>query len=339
MTNSQHCHAYNLVDESRHIPSKFNADDREHSGNGKDVEKPLEMKTWLGFCLSGLLNNSIFVIMIAGAKNIAASMVGVVFVCSVFPSMCVKISGPYWLHYLSYRARIIIVCTGMAIACTFAALGEMELGLYVELIGICVGSAVSALGEASFLSLASFYPSRQALSAFSTGTGLAGIFGYAWVIIFTLFFDVSFAVTALTANILPICFWLVFIYLLGNPQLAREQPDVDVTKIIGTGTVGQIDAVRQISTDSTQRVSTSLVPPAFGSLSETINGSAAHDLIKDKDTVQMEATTLVMTNKERLYNTLKLWPYMIPLFVVFYSEYVIQSGVWAAMGKANLLLE
>lgn len=46
----------------------------------------------------------------------------------------------------------------------------------------------------------------------------------------------------------------------------------------------------------------------------------------------MEAATVVMTSRERLDNTLRLWPYMVPLFVVFYSEYVIQSGVWSAMG-------
>lgn len=42
-----------------------------------------------GFFLSGLLNNSSYVIMIAGAKNIAPSMVGLVYVCNVVPSFLV----------------------------------------------------------------------------------------------------------------------------------------------------------------------------------------------------------------------------------------------------------
>ena len=37
----------------------------------------------IGFFLAGLLNNSSFVIMIAGAKDIAPSLVGLVYVCNI----------------------------------------------------------------------------------------------------------------------------------------------------------------------------------------------------------------------------------------------------------------
>ena len=30
--------------------------------------------------------------------------------------------------------------------------------------------------------------------------------------------------------------------------------------------------------------------------------------------------------------SLALWPYMVPLFVVYTAEYAMQSGTWAAMG-------
>ena len=43
----------------------------------------------IGFFLAGLLNNASYVIMIAGAKNIAPSMVGLVYVCNVVPSFLV----------------------------------------------------------------------------------------------------------------------------------------------------------------------------------------------------------------------------------------------------------
>jgi hypothetical protein len=43
-----------------------------------------------GFFISGLLNNSSYVIMIAGAKNIAPSMVGLVYVCNVVPAFLVS---------------------------------------------------------------------------------------------------------------------------------------------------------------------------------------------------------------------------------------------------------
>lgn len=43
----------------------------------------------IGFFLAGLLNNASYVIMIAGAKSIAPSMVGLVYVCNVVPSFLV----------------------------------------------------------------------------------------------------------------------------------------------------------------------------------------------------------------------------------------------------------
>jgi len=167
------------------------------------AEGELEWHLKLGFCLSGLYNNAGFVIMIAGAKSIDPSMVGLVYVCSVMPSMMVKGSGPYWFHYLSYRLRMIIVCLCMAASFILAALGETDLGLGTQLLGVCIGSAGSALGEASFLSLAGFYPSRSALTAWSCGTGLAGLIGYGWVIFFTLGLGWSFANTSLLACIIP----------------------------------------------------------------------------------------------------------------------------------------
>jgi hypothetical protein len=39
-----------------------------------------------------------------------------------------------------------------------------------------------------------------------------------------------------------------------------------------------------------------------------------------------------MTMRDRIRNTLKLWPFMIPLFVVYFSEYAMQAGVWSAIG-------
>ena len=37
------------------------------------------------------------------------------------------------------------------------------------------------LGEASCLALTSYYSGRQVITAWSSGTGFAGVFGYTWV--------------------------------------------------------------------------------------------------------------------------------------------------------------
>jgi hypothetical protein len=49
--------------------------------------------------------------------------------------------------------------------------------LGVQLLGVSLSSMQSALGEASFLSLAARYDSGWALTMWSSGTGFAGVFG------------------------------------------------------------------------------------------------------------------------------------------------------------------
>lgn len=34
----------------------------------------------------------------------------------------------------------------------------------------------------------------------------------------------------------------------------------------------------------------------------------------------------------QLRATAALWPFMVPLFVVYFAEYAMQSGTWAAIG-------
>ena len=31
-----------------------------------------------------------------------------------------------------------------------------------------------------------------------------------------------------------------------------------------------------------------------------------------------------------------LWPYMVPLLLVYFAEYAMQSGTWTAIGKTSL---
>ena len=37
---------------------------------------------------------------------------------------------------------------------------------------------------------------------------------------------------------------------------------------------------------------------------------------------------------ERLFQTVKLWPYMVPLVAVYFAEYAMQTGTWTAIGKS-----
>jgi battenin len=39
-----------------------------------------------------------------------------------------------------------------------------------------------------------------------------------------------------------------------------------------------------------------------------------------------------LTMRQRLHHTAALWPYMVPLFAVYFAEYAMQAGTWTAIG-------
>jgi len=125
----------------------------------------------LGFFFFGVINNTSYVIMIAGAKDIDPSMIGIVYLVSELPSISVKLSAPYWFHLVPYRSRVIVSTVLMACSFVSVAIGGIRDLVWLQLVGVAIGAAQSGVGEASFLALSSFYnPSRKALTAWSSGT-------------------------------------------------------------------------------------------------------------------------------------------------------------------------
>jgi hypothetical protein len=62
-------------------------------------------------------------------------------------------------------------------------------------------------------------------------------------------------------------------------------------------------------------------------------------LLPSQHSEQSKATTTTttksvheMTTSDKFYAVLSLWPYMIPLFFVYMTEYMMQAGVWPAIG-------
>lgn len=70
---------------------------------GTATARRKSVATFIGFWLLGLLNNSPYVIMLAGANEITASAVGAVYLAAILPTLTVKLTAPYW----SVHARCI----------------------------------------------------------------------------------------------------------------------------------------------------------------------------------------------------------------------------------------
>ena len=247
----------------------------------------------------------------------------------------VKLTGPYWFHYIQYRHRIIIASILMALAFIVVAWGGMTSSLGLQLFGVILCSTQSGFGEASFLAFTAFFESRLALTAWSSGTGFAGIFGFGWVVFFTIGLKASFELTLLIALVLPVLFALNFELVLNVPDIKREvrmSMDEAVAEF-NMPTMGSVEgaqttdeATNPILADESQRneLSDTCTPADDG-----MNRQKAKKEYEDKD---LSAAAAEMTINERIANTVSLWPFMVPLFLVYFAEYAMQSGVWAAMG-------
>jgi len=221
------------------------------------------------FCL-GMLNNSSFVIMIASAKSVLPADVALVYVCSSLPSFLLRLSAPYWFDKVTYRARVLAMIVLMPLGYTVVAAAQGS--PMVQLLGVLSISAQQGLGECSALALCSRF-SHRSLTMWSSGTGLAGLFGYAWVLLLNQALGFGISTVLLLANGLTIGF------LAACMSLSRPRSVVETTEPAGA------------------------------------NGLA----VGSSDDGEVVRTSL--TAAERLQLTLRLWPWMVPLVVVFMGKF------------------
>jgi hypothetical protein len=135
--------------------------------------------------------------------------------------------------------------------------------------------------------------------------GVAGIVGYGWVVLFTVGLNFSFSLTLFIALVLPVLFWLNFVFLFTTPTIGRE--------------LGAI-------ADHNEK-------PNYLPIRASINGGDEYDRNNShtSDDIDLSAAASKMTSKERFHAVLALWPWMVPLCVVYFAEYAMQSGVWASI--------
>lgn len=233
------------------------------------------------WCL-GLLNNTTYVVMNAGATEIASGGVALVYICNEGPSLAMKLTLPYWAHLMGYRLRVVLAGACMSMSLALVAFGK---SLGVQLLGVAFSSMQSGLGESSMLGLTSKYsPHTSAmLTAWSSGTGFAGVFGYAWNIYFHRTMGLSFGASLMIGNSLVFLWFLAYFVLL-TPPPEPQGSGVELSTV-------------SVSTDSgSDRINVDLSP------------------------------------RRRFRIVVGLWRYTVPLFIVYFAEYAMQSGAWTVIG-------
>jgi len=271
------------------------------------------------FWALGLLNNVSYVIMLASAKQISEGGTALVFLANVIPSLFVKLSAPYWFDRISYDTRLSVATAFMGASFLVVALFQAStspLALYFQLLGVALASAQSGLGEASLLALAGACDASRAkpacLSCFSSGTGVAGVFGFFYTFLLNDLLGLSLPITLVLATLLAAMYFGVYNrYLWGYKGMN--------CRVIRMSNLGEY--IRTTSSpleDDDQLMDESDHPEGI----DVFHDESMPPLLKIHE----------MTTFQRLILTFSLYPYMIPLFVVYAAEYTMQSGTWTAIG-------
>lgn len=205
----------------------------------------------------------------------------------------------------------------------------------VQLLGVCVSSLQGGLGESSFLALASLYDTPRALTAWSSGTGFAGIFGYAWVFFLKFLLGLSFRATLMTANLLGLVFLYAYFRLLSAPyggtsgscQRGRGgngAAPVVYSPLPSSHQQSRLSSPRSRSPNGTGRGGARLNP---SSSSEGVceeeeegwrGGGGAEPGVEISRVESRRPPE--MTVGERLRFTLSLWRFTVPLMLVYFAE-------------------
>ena len=291
--------------------------------DGRRSASPYCKREFVAFFIIGIINNSTYVIMNAGAKEIAPSAVGFVYVCNVLPSFLTKLTGPYWFHMVTYKKRFQVAAICMIVAFSLVAVGQLLNSTFLQFFGIGLVSFQAGLGEASILALSAFYEEpRAVLTGWSSGTGVAGIFGYAWVATLVYILDFSFSTCLLCSNVLPIAWYFtVFRYLPWPSNINRDRNQQHF----------QEQGHFLLPASDTMSFDMSLNKAENAKVEDIVTPSSIEETPLETN-VDLSKAALQMSAVERLYATCRLWRYMIPLFVVYFAEYATQSGTWAAIG-------
>ncbi|TGZ72690.1 hypothetical protein CRM22_001937, partial [Opisthorchis felineus] len=131
--------------------------------------------------------------------------------------MTVKLIAPLFIHRLHFHLKILLTC---ALALNSFIVVSFSTSMTMSIIGILSASLSCGIGDVSFLSMTAFFH-RNCVSAWSSGTGAAGLIGalsYA-----ALTSALSPETTLLLVTMVPVTLLLVYFFLLARPDHPKFQ--------------------------------------------------------------------------------------------------------------------
>jgi len=218
----------------------------------------------------------------------------------------------------------------------------------LQLVGVAMGSAQCGMGEASLLGAAGKCDTTGKgvfVTCFASGTGLAGVFGFLWKFTLNEFLGYSMATTLSMAQIIAVLYLGIFWKCL-HPHLQQQ-----ALASRGYETVAAVEIEQPLPEDPME-LTTSTYHDQVPTTTTTNNSTSADhntsDIVPEEFMDENDHVDAIMTannnnnHKQPIHEMTflertqfigtALWPYIIPLFVVYATEYSLQAGTWTAIG-------
>ncbi|KAI0412997.1 Batten's disease protein Cln3 [Xylaria grammica] len=262
------------------------------------------------FWLFGLINNVLYVIILSAAQDLVGPEVpkGLVLLANILPSFSAKLVGPYFIHRVPYSIRIVAFAAISSVGMFMIAFTPPDKSIATKMVGVMLASFASGAGELSFLGLTHYY-GHMSLAAWGSGTGAAGLVGAGLYVLLTDWLGFSVKNSLLASAYLPVVMLISFFLILPRRPLreaakAQEyQPLRDADE----------DAPQAIHDIPAANATSSLLAPG-----PTVSPTASSDAEEDS----WSKMTANLRRAKSLF-----FPYMLPLFLVYVAEYIINQGV------------
>ena len=249
---------------------------------------------------------------------------GVILLASILPTLILKLTLPWCLDYISYHLRVAVCVISNIIS--LVMLGTFtELSLILT--GVVFASIEAGLGEITFLSLSTFY-GPNAVVAWSSGTGAAGILGSVYYIVFSSFLPTRTVIYFVL--VIPCVMSLAFWGCLYIPQVVVLK--LPILQVYKRSRLKRADSEEQLLDEDTENNDNIGDSNSVAMTSSTAVPEKQVATSKANSTTHRSEIVQFLT---RMLFTRKLLRYMIPLFIVYMFEYMINQGLFELLYYNN----
>ncbi|KAF0973546.1 hypothetical protein FDP41_008250 [Naegleria fowleri] len=160
---------------------------------------------------------SSYVIMLSAAEDLIHGQSSIVLLADILPTLVLKAIAPFFMHAIPYNIRV-----GLAVILALASFQMVAWfdNIPLKLVGVVMASLSSGGGEITFLAMSSYYH-KNTVSAWSSGTGGAGIFGALSYLALKGWFQLSPSISLSIITPLPLLMLLATFVIMSGAHYAN----------------------------------------------------------------------------------------------------------------------